>query len=297
MLGVERIERVLDYMVEHDAVTAVLAPGAPMRFLSVNGEAISSAERELARQLAENFNLPREDASYEGIVTGELMNPLFMSALPDICCADFSAEKQTSFPYVLPGRGRFKIFLMYQRGVMTAVIKRTLLVSTDDLSERCRDLILHDMPGLHLVAGPSFDRNIDVAAKLVQFHAEQKRDSICFIGSHVLYNLRHGAGVVVQREVGLGADVPDYDKGLSFAIKTGFPVVATDVFTHDNLQMILQAVDHGIKIISTLRSRSVEEALNRLNSMLPPGFDVNEVVCGIYLPEERDVLVPGEMKI
>lgn len=278
-----------------DGYSIVFVPGAVPRIRLRNGEVLDqSASMDMVKEIASVLNLLPEDPAYEGIVSADFMQYVFSSGMPEVCCSDFRSDRQTAFPVAIPNVGRFKVFVLYQRGSLSAVIKRTLPVSTDDLSDVCRDLILKNSPGLHLVCGPSFERNIDVAAKLTQFHSDSLPDSICFVGAHVDYNLRHACGLIVQREVGMGADVRSYEDAIDFAIRTGFSVMTVDTFSSSHIDWLMRAVDHNIKVITTFRAKTVEESFNRLKAMLPPGYSVESTVQGVYLPDDRKAMSPNE---
>ncbi len=289
------LEYLMYRMADLDGHTMVFVPGAPPRIRMRDGRMLDEdVAADLVTELARSLNLLSHDKAFDGFVSADFMQYVFSNGMPEVCCADFRADRQTSFPISIPDVGRFKVFVLYQRGSMSAIIKRTMPITTDDLSQVCRDLILKDAPGLHLVSGPSFDRNIDVVAKLTQFHADSLPDSICFVGAHVDYSLKHAAGLIVQREVGMGADVRSYEDAIDFAIRTGFSVLAVDTFSSSHIDWLMRAVDHNIKVITTFRAKTVEEAFKRLAAMLPRGYSVETTVQGVYLPDDRSAMGPGE---
>jgi len=175
-----------------------------------------------------------------------------------------------SFVVARPGRTRYRVTLMRQRG--------TLVASVRLLPRRLPELDSLGLPaevaeaaslraGLVLVGGPAGSGTSTTLAALVGRIAAERPCHVVTVEDPIEHLLPHRRAVVHQREVGI--DVPDHASGVADAVRLGADVIAlSEVPDGTTAALALDAAEAGHLVIGVMRGLDSAAVVERLVGLL-----------------------------
>jgi len=180
-------------------------------------------------------------------------------------------ELDIDFSYSVPGIGRFRVNVYYEREGMVAVFRvipnnppdfRTLglpesLLSYADLKN-----------GLILVAGPTGSGKSTTLAAMIRHINETRPVKIITIEDPIEYVHTPIKARISQREV--GTTVKDFHRGLRAALRQAPDVIMVgEMRDRESMEMALTAAETGHLVMSTLHTRSARETAQRIVDAFP----------------------------
>lgn len=177
----------------------------------------------------------------------------------------------------LPGVSRFRVNVFRQRGC-AALACRNLASRVPSLGELFRyqpgvaDVVkrLALLPrGLVLVTGPTGSGKSTTLAAMVDFLVGVKPRHVVTLEDPIEYLLRHGKGIVNQRQI--GEDVSGFAEGLRAALREDPDVIVVgEMRDSETMAAALGAAETGHLVLSTLHTRTAVDAVTRLIDVFPP---------------------------
>jgi twitching motility protein PilT len=179
--------------------------------------------------------------------------------------------RDVSFPYVVPGLGRWQANVFYQRGFVEATFHTIALdVPTVDqlgLPPIVREWVKEDS-GLVLVAGPTKSGKSTTLGALAGLLNQETGRVITMLETPLSYSFDNRRSVVRQREV--GSDVRSYADGIRAALLQDCDVVTVGEVTEpETAEMVLRAAETGRLVIAAVPATDSIDALLRLVSLRP----------------------------
>ncbi|MEW5932755.1 MAG: PilT/PilU family type 4a pilus ATPase, partial [Bacillota bacterium] len=177
----------------------------------------------------------------------------------------------------VPGVSRFRVNVFRQRGC-AALAVRNLASRVPSLNE----LFSHQINlveavqrfallprGLVLVTGPTGSGKSTTLAAMVDFLVGEQARHVVTLEDPIEYLLRHGKGLVNQREV--GEDVESFAEGLRAALREDPDVIVVgEMRDAETIAAALTAAETGHLVLSTLHTRSAVDAVTRIVDVFPP---------------------------
>lgn len=196
---------------------------------------------------------------------------LAYSAMSAAQVQQFEATLECDMSLELPGVGRFRLNMFFQRGAV-ALVARFISFDIPDLARLGLPPVLGDIAlfkrGLVLVCGPAGSgKSTTLAAMLghrnthVQGHILTVEDPIEFVHSH-------RRSLVNQREVGI--DTLSFDDALRHAMREAPDVIMVgEIRDRLTMQHGMAYADTGHLCISTLHANSANQAIQRVIHLFP----------------------------
>ena len=174
--------------------------------------------------------------------------------------------------YSLPGFGRFRGSIYYQRSSI-AIVLRIIHFEIKTL----RDLLLPDIMekiaaytrGLVLVTGTTGSGKTTTLASMIDFINSSRRDNIITIEDPIEYLHRDKKSTISQREVGW--DVKSFARGLRAALREDPDIILVgEMRDQETIETALTAAETGHLVLSTLHTLDAPETINRIVGVFPP---------------------------
>lgn len=198
----------------------------------------------------------------------QLLTPRQREVLEERKAVDLAVE--------VSGMGRFRINSYYQRGFITAAIRR--------LADRIPELETLGLPpsvwkladlkdGLVLVTGTTGSGKTTTLAAIIERINATSRRNIIPIEDPIEYQHFNRQSIINQRE--LYSDVPSFFDGLRSALRADPEVILVgEMRDLDTMRTAVMAAETGHLVFSTLHSRDAVSSITR--------------VLGIFSPEEQN---------
>ncbi|MEW5932448.1 MAG: type IV pilus twitching motility protein PilT [Bacillota bacterium] len=177
----------------------------------------------------------------------------------------------------VPGVSRFRVNVFRQRGCAALAVRNLasrvpsleeLFSHQPGLAETVRRFAL--LPrGLVLVTGPTGSGKSTTLAGMVDYLVGVEPRHVVTLEDPIEYLLRHGRGVVNQREV--GEDVSGFAEGLRAALREDPDVIVVgEMRDAETIAAALTAAETGHLVLSTLHTRTAVDAVTRIVDVFPP---------------------------
>lgn len=205
--------------------------------------------------------------------------------------------RDVSFPYTLPGVGRWHVNVFYQRGfteaTFHAINQDPPTLDELGLPEVLRDVLL-DSGGLVLVTGPMRSGKSTTLAALLGFINKETRRSIVSLEDPIQFALLNDRSIIRQREV--GNDTRTYAEGIRTALLQDADVIAVgEVADPETTEMVLRASEAGRLVLASVPTADLVQTLERIVALRPVeeraavlhilSTSLKAVVCQRLLPQ------------
>lgn len=185
----------------------------------------------------------------------------------------FKTLKDYDTSYSIPGVGRFRINVFYQRGSVGVAV-RVLPYRIPDFEELGLpvDIMrkLCEQPnGLVLICGPTGSGKSTTLASMVSYINKMSKRHIVTIEDPVEFLHSHEKSIVDQREV--GSDTDSFTTAMKHVLRQSPDVVLVgEIREPEGVRTALMIAETGHLLLSTLHAGESVQALSRMVDMFPP---------------------------
>jgi twitching motility protein PilT len=233
-------------------------------------------------------------------LAAEEIRRLAWEIMTDIQRDRFETEHDLDFAYTVPGVGRFRINVFYERGAVSVSMRRvnTQIPTFDELNlpPETRK-VCEFQQGLVIVAGPTGSgKSTTLACVLDHINATQ-RLNILTLEDPIEYLFQDRKSFVRQREIGI--DVPDFHQGLKYAVRQDPDVILIgEMRDYVSFDAALMAAETGHLVFSTIHASSAPQCIGRLLDLFPTerqplirqslAFNLRAILCQRLLPAAKE---------
>ncbi|MFQ6037378.1 MAG: type IV pilus twitching motility protein PilT [Candidatus Aminicenantales bacterium] len=181
-------------------------------------------------------------------------------------------ELDLDLAYSLPGFGRFRGSVYYQRGSL-ALVMRIIPLEVKTVRELLLPPVLEKIAleprGLVLVTGTTGSGKTTTLAAMIDHINSQHKENIITIEDPIEYLHRDKKSTVSQREVGV--DVTGFSRGLRASLREDPDVILVgEMRDRETIETALMAAETGHLVMSTLHTLDAPETINRIVSVFAP---------------------------
>jgi twitching motility protein PilT len=186
--------------------------------------------------------------------------------------ARLKEELDLDLAYSLPGFGRFRGSIFYQRGTI-AISLRIIPMEVKTIRQLLLPEILEKIAlyqrGLVLVTGTTGCGKTTTLAAMIDHVNTYRKEHIITIEDPIEYLHKDKKSTISQREV--GTDVRNFNRGLRAALREDPDVILVgEMRDLDTIETALLAAETGHLVLSTLHTLDAPESINRIISVFPP---------------------------
>jgi twitching motility protein PilT len=180
--------------------------------------------------------------------------------------------RQLDFSYGVPGLGRFRVNVHFQRDSIAAAF-RHVPEELRTLEELNLPPSLHDLAmkprGLVLVTGPTGSGKSTTLAAMVDEVNRAKPHHILTVEDPIEFVHRHKRCVVTQREI--GTDAPSFAEALRAGLRQDPDVILLgEMRDLETIATALTAAETGHLVLATLHTQSAPSTIDRVIDVFPP---------------------------
>ena len=174
--------------------------------------------------------------------------------------------------YSLPGFGRFRGSIFYQRGSL-AIALRIIPLEVKTIRQLLLPEVLEKISllqrGLILVTGTTGSGKTTTLAAMLDHINNHRRENIITIEDPIEYLHKDKKSTVSQREVGM--DVSGFSRGLRATLREDPDVILVgEMRDLDTIETAILAAETGHLVFSTLHTLDAPESINRIISVFAP---------------------------
>src|SRR5512136_1534104 len=174
--------------------------------------------------------------------------------------------------YSLPGFGRFRGSIYYQRGSL-AIALRIIPLEVKTIRQLLLPEVLEKIAfyqrGLVLVTGTTGSGKTTTLAAMIEYINTFRRENILTIEDPIEYLHKDKKSTICQREVGM--DVTSFARGLRASLREDPDVILVgEMRDLETIETALLAAETGHLVFSTLHTLDAPESINRIISVFPP---------------------------
>jgi twitching motility protein PilT len=183
----------------------------------------------------------------------------------------FEAEKELDTAHAVPGCGRFRVNVFYQRdsvgGVMRSIPYEIVPLETLGLPPSVAQFA--ELPrGLVLVTGPTGSGKSTTLASLIDIVNSTRRGHIITVEDPIEFLHRHKNCVVNQREV--GEDTHSFAEALKHALRQDPDVILVgEMRDLETISTALTAAETGHLVFATLHTQDAPQSIDRVIDVFP----------------------------
>jgi twitching motility protein PilT len=181
------------------------------------------------------------------------------------------AKKETDFALTIPGVGRFRANVFYQRGAISIVLRR-VRVGSPSFEELALPPVIRQLAesprGLILVAGPTGAGKTTTLACMIDHINTTRACHIVTVEEPIEVLHVDRMATVNQREIGM--DTESYDAAMRAVVRQDPDVILIgEMRDTDTVQAALGAGETGHLVLSTLHTNDAVETVNRIVDFFP----------------------------
>lgn len=176
------------------------------------------------------------------------------------------------FSYSLPGKGRFRVNVYYQRGSISAAF-RSIPVRIPTIEELKLPLVVSEFAmkprGFVVVTGPTGSGKSTTLAAIINIINETRNCHIITIEDPIEFLHPHKRSIVNQREV--GTDTKSFANALKYALRQDPDVILIgEMRDLETIQTALTAAETGHLVFATLHTVDAPQTIDRIIDVFPP---------------------------
>lgn len=184
----------------------------------------------------------------------------------------FEEQHELDFSLGIPGIGRFRVNVHFQRGSVASAI-RWVPYSVPSISELHLPPILEELAlkdkGLVLVTGPTGCGKSTTLASMVEVINRKKAVHIITIEDPIEYLHSHKKSIIEQKEV--GTDTLMFANSLKYSLRQDPDVILVgEMRDLETIALALTAAETGHLVLATLHTPDAPQAIDRIIDIFPP---------------------------
>jgi twitching motility protein PilT len=192
--------------------------------------------------------------------------------MTDFQKAHLREDLDIDLAYSLPGFGRFRGSIFYQRGSL-AIALRIIPLEVKTIRQLLLPEVLEKIAfyqrGLVLVTGTTGSGKTTTLAAMLDYINTYRRENIITIEDPIEYLHKDKKSSISQREVGM--DVSSFSRGLRACLREDPDVILVgEMRDLDTIETALLAAETGHLVFSTLHTLDSPESINRIISVFAP---------------------------
>lgn len=226
---------------------------------------------------AGNFPIIRIHGRLKPLTNFPRLSPNNTHELANQIISDYQKEElkrdlDLDLAYSLPGFGRFRGSIFYQRGSL-AIVLRIIPLEVKQIKElllpEVLEKIASEQRGLVIVTGTTGSGKTTTLAAMIDYINERRKENIITIEDPIEYLHRDKKSTISQREVGV--DVKGFARGLRASLREDPDVILVgEMRDRDTIETALLAAETGHLVMSTLHTLDAPETINRIISVFAP---------------------------
>lgn len=186
---------------------------------------------------------------------------------------EFEMHHELDMAHSIPGRSRFRVNILQQRGNVGSVI-RTIPNEIKSLEQLGMPSILNDFAtlprGLVLVTGPTGSGKSTTLAAIIDQANRKRKDNIITIEDPIEFVHQNKGCIVSQREV--GSDTESFGAALKHALRQDPDIILLgEMRDFETIGTAITAAETGHLVFGTLHTQSVAETMSRIIDAFPDG--------------------------
>jgi twitching motility protein PilT len=218
----------------------------------------------------------RVDGQIRAIEPGPLdgldIEDAVLPALPAYAQRRYHDVRTTDASLRLPGVGRFRVNLHWERGRAAATIRAlpTIVPRLASLNLPPGIELVTRLPhGLVLIGGPTGSGKTTTLAALVNEINHRDSRHILTIEDPIEYEHGHDCSLVEQVEIGI--DAPDFPTALRAAVRQAPDVIVVgEMRDPETMRIAVAAAETGHLVLSTIHTTDVASAVSRISDGFAP---------------------------
>ena len=183
----------------------------------------------------------------------------------------FEERHELDCAYTLPGKARFRVNVMQQRGAVSGVFRVVPweIKSLAQIGVPERLSMFARLPrGLVLFTGPTGSGKSTTVATLVDLANRSRAGHIVTIEDPIEFMFEHKRCIVNQREV--GEDTHTFAEALRHVLRQDPDIIVVgEMRDQETISVALTAAETGHLVFATLHTRSAQEAVTRVIDSYP----------------------------
>jgi len=186
--------------------------------------------------------------------------------------AKFKEKNEIDLAYSVPGLGRFRVSIFYQRNTIGLVL-RVIPTRVRNIRELNLPIVMEKIAseerGLILVTGTTGSGKSTTLASMIDHINTYKTKNIITIEDPIEYLHRDKKSIINQREIGM--DTLSFSSALRAGLRQDPDVILVgEMRDLETIETALLAAETGHLVLSTLHTLDSVETIDRIISLFPP---------------------------
>ena len=239
-------------------------------------------------------------ATQEAKLTSQEIEKFLQDILSEQQFQNFIREKEFDFALTVPGHGRVRANLYFQKGTPAAALRsiKTQIPTFDELHlpEVLKKICDYRRGFVLLTGATGSGKSTTMAAIIDRINSTRSANILC-IEDPIEYLFSNKKSLIAQREVKI--DTMHFFTALTHALREDPDVIMVgEIRDPDTMIMALQAAETGHLVLSTLHTLNALEAVNRLISFfsLSEQTQVRAMLAGTMQAIVSQRLIPRSDK-
>ena len=202
----------------------------------------------------------------------EYMVKLLKETLPEDRLKLFERERELDYSFGIPGVGRFRVNLFYQRSSVGAAIRALpftpMSFTQVGFPERVAENLVSKPSGLILVTGPTGSGKTTTLAAMIDYINEHNSCHIVTIEDPIEFLFKNKKAKVSQREV--GSDTHSFNQALKHVLRQDPDVILIgEMRDLETIEIALTVAETGHLVFATLHTPDAVQSINRVIDVFP----------------------------
>jgi len=184
----------------------------------------------------------------------------------------FEKEKELDYSFGIPGLGRFRVNLFYQRASIGVAIRALphdpMTFDQIGFPSPVALNLVSKPAGLILVTGPTGSGKTTTLATMINHINQTRRCHIVTIEDPIEFLFKNSKALIDQREV--GADTQSFDQALKHVLRQDPDVILIGEMRNlETIEIALTVAETGHLVFATLHTPDAVQSINRMIDVFP----------------------------
>ncbi|MCB0271847.1 MAG: type IV pilus twitching motility protein PilT [Bdellovibrionales bacterium] len=204
-------------------------------------------------------------------VTGEQASEYARAMMKEGQWEKFHEKRGIDTSYAVPGVGRFRVSVFYQRNSIGLVFRvvpfRVFTIEELGLPQVIKKIAMEHR-GLILVTGTTGSGKSTSLAAMIDYINNHRTAHILTIEDPIEFLIRDKRSIINQREIGVDAN--DFSEALRGALRQDPDVILVgEMRDLETIETVIKAAETGHLVMSTVHTLDATETINRIVSVFP----------------------------